>query len=352
MSGPVYSEEVRQRALALRDQGKDAVQVAAIIGGVNATTVRNWFRSSDKGLVVSSQRGPKAFDHTGVVYGELKVVRQIGRVPQYGKSANSGETILLWELKCSCGNVVHHTGTVLNQYKKKQRMIDQGKGNPGWRMDCNDNPVHVMPCLLGERLGDLEVIGFPANNGECGASVKDRWLIACLCLACKRYSLEKPYLLNLSQWNQRLQRLHRDSSAPCACGCTRSVKHGMSRPQADGRSEELMYTMWNAAKQRAKKQGVPFELDPLYLRQIGIPEYCPVLGIPINKAPGDGSGERNDNSPSLDKFIPSLGYVPGNIHVISWRANRLKNDGTPEDWRKIAEWCQRQDVKRKMMARG
>ena len=126
----------------------------------------------------------------------------------------------------------------------------------------------------------------------------------------------------------------------------------MSRPQADGRSEELMYTMWNAAKQRAKKQGVPFELDPLYLRQIGIPEYCPVLGIPINKAPGDGSGERNDNSPSLDKFIPSLGYVPGNIHVISWRANRLKNDGTPEDWRKIAEWCQRQDVKRKMMARG
>ena len=58
---------------------------------------------------------------------------------------------------------------------------------------------------------------------------------------------------------------------------------------------------------------------------MGIPDVCPVLGIPLDQDP-KGKGERSDNSPSLDKFIPSLGYVKGNIHIISWRANHLKND--------------------------
>jgi len=53
-----------------------------------------------------------------------------------------------------------------------------------------------------------------------------------------------------------------------------------------------------------------------------VPEFCPVLGIKI--VPGrQGKGKATeDNSPSLDKFIPEKGYVPGNIAVISWRANR------------------------------
>ena len=152
----------------------------------------------------------------------------------------------------------------------------------------------------------------------------------------------------MGHWNQRKERLANNPNTSCSCGCNRSVKHGMSRLQADGRSEEVEYTLWNAAKQRAKRQGIPFDLSPLDLKELGIPEVCPVLGIPINQSPGDGTGERTDNSPSLDKFIPPLGYVKGNVHVISWRANRIKSDGSPEEWEKIAEWCQQEDVKRKM----
>lgn len=37
------------------------------------------------------------------------------------------------------------------------------------------------------------------------------------------------------------------------------------------------------------------------------------------------------NSPSLDKFKPALGYMPGNIAVISFRANQLKGDATLEE---------------------
>ena len=56
----------------------------------------------------------------------------------------------------------------------------------------------------------------------------------------------------------------------------------------------------------------------------------------------------SDNSPTLDKFYPSNGYVKGNIQIISWRANSLKKDGSPEEWIKIAKWCQKEDIKNKL----
>lgn len=57
---------------------------------------------------------------------------------------------------------------------------------------------------------------------------------------------------------------------------------------------------------------------------IVIPEFCPVLGIPLEM----GTRKAKDNSPSLDRVDSSKGYVKGNVRVISWRANRLKSDAT------------------------
>jgi hypothetical protein len=75
------------------------------------------------------------------------------------------------------------------------------------------------------------------------------------------------------------------------------------------------------ARTRAKNKGLPFNIDQ---SDIVIPDICPVLGIPIDRQ----LENMNDNSPSLDRIRPSLGYVKGNIRVISQRANRLKCDGT------------------------
>lgn len=36
-------------------------------------------------------------------------------------------------------------------------------------------------------------------------------------------------------------------------------------------------------------------------------------------------------SPSIDRVDTSKGYTPENCRVISWRANRLKSDATPEE---------------------
>lgn len=87
----------------------------------------------------------------------------------------------------------------------------------------------------------------------------------------------------------------------------------------------------NSARARAKKSGIPFALT---VKDIYIPSVCPVLGIPLKK----GEGKLHDNSPTLDRLVDSLGYIPENITVVSYRANRIKNNGTAEEHLKIYEW--------------
>lgn len=80
----------------------------------------------------------------------------------------------------------------------------------------------------------------------------------------------------------------------------------------------------------AKKKNLPFDISP---QDLVIPLICPVLGIPIGISPKIYS----DNSPSLDKINPKLGYVKDNVRIISFRANRLKCDMTKEEAKKIFE---------------
>jgi hypothetical protein len=47
-------------------------------------------------------------------------------------------------------------------------------------------------------------------------------------------------------------------------------------------------------------------------------------------------GARSDGSPSLDRIDPGQGYVPGNVRVISDRANRLKGDRSIETLRLLS----------------
>lgn len=87
----------------------------------------------------------------------------------------------------------------------------------------------------------------------------------------------------------------------------------------------------NAAKRRAKKYG--FECD-LKVTDIHIPEKCPVLGIPIFQS----DARQTHNSPSIDRIDSSKGYTSDNIIVVSWRANWLKNNATPEELIKLANF--------------
>lgn len=93
--------------------------------------------------------------------------------------------------------------------------------------------------------------------------------------------------------------------------------------------------LYSVAKSRAKKQGVAFTLNK---SDVVIPECCPVFGFPLTVAQG-GRGF-NDTSPTLDRFNNTKGYVPGNVRVISWRANRLKCDATLEELKALVAYME------------
>jgi hypothetical protein len=91
-------------------------------------------------------------------------------------------------------------------------------------------------------------------------------------------------------------------------------------------------SMLYKARSRTKERKLPF--CNLEREDIIIPEICPILGIPLKK----GLKGPIASSPSLDRIIPELGYVKGNVQVISQRANVMKNDATPEELIKFANW--------------
>lgn len=87
----------------------------------------------------------------------------------------------------------------------------------------------------------------------------------------------------------------------------------------------------NQLRSRAKA-GIPFNLT---LDDVKVPELCPALQVPIIM--GDFR-----YGPSVDRTIPELGYVKGNVVVISRRANMIKQDCTdPEELRLIADFVER-----------
>lgn len=101
-------------------------------------------------------------------------------------------------------------------------------------------------------------------------------------------------------------------------------------------STDRRRSLFDGAKRRAKLYNLPFDIT---MEDIVIPETCPVLGIPIITG-----GPTNDpHLPSLDRFIPELGYVKGNVTVISLRANSIKKNATVEEVRALLTWMERQN---------
>ena len=103
--------------------------------------------------------------------------------------------------------------------------------------------------------------------------------------------------------------------------------------QRSHRVRNLKRVLVSSAKRRAAKFGIPFNISP---DDFEIPTYCPVFGFKLEV----GHKGFNASSPSLDRKIPKLGYVKGNIQVISYRANELKRDASLDELKKLVAFLQ------------
>ena len=95
--------------------------------------------------------------------------------------------------------------------------------------------------------------------------------------------------------------------------------------------------IYNALKSSAKRRGISFSLTLSDLNDLTFPISCPVFGMPLRYNVGGVS----DDSVSIDRIDSSRGYEAGNIIVISWRANKLKNNASQEELIRIAEFYRR-----------
>lgn len=98
-------------------------------------------------------------------------------------------------------------------------------------------------------------------------------------------------------------------------------------------AEPIKY-MLKAAQRRARKGGYSCTITE---EDIHIPTHCPSCKCELVKA----TGKAQPNSPSLDKIVPSLGYVPGNVIVICWRENIIKHNATLEELEVLVKYLRK-----------
>jgi hypothetical protein len=124
------------------------------------------------------------------------------------------------------------------------------------------------------------------------------------------------YASNRKAWNDRAKKYRAANKA--------KVQEAHQRWLAAHPEQKLL----SRTKSRARRSGLAFDLT---IGDIKIPAICPALGIPIIC-----HGGPIDNAPSVDRIDNSKGYSRGNVIVVSWRANRLKADGSLEEIVRLA----------------
>jgi hypothetical protein len=110
------------------------------------------------------------------------------------------------------------------------------------------------------------------------------------------------------------------------------LKWGKDFTDPDKRKDTIYQTQREKFRiKKANNRSYEWTVD---FGELHFPTHCPVLGIELDYF----ADSRQENSVSFDRIDNDKGYVKGNVLICSWRANRLKNNGTPEEHLKIYEF--------------
>lgn len=93
--------------------------------------------------------------------------------------------------------------------------------------------------------------------------------------------------------------------------------------------------VYKQVKNRCKKRGILFELSEEDVKEL----------LKINVCPICGESELNRKF-EIDRIVPELGYVINNVDRVCCRCNRIKSDGTIEDFKKIIKYIENANFNR------
>ncbi len=111
--------------------------------------------------------------------------------------------------------------------------------------------------------------------------------------------------------------------------CRECIANMRMQREVDPRSRMLLRSRSNA-----KTKGVPHTIK---WGEIELPTYCRYLGVKLDYSAAAFGHARRPFGASFDRIVPSLGYVKGNVQVISELANRMKTNATVEEMLAFAE---------------
>lgn len=148
---------------------------------------------------------------------------------------------------------------------------------------------------------------------------------------CSKCGIEK----SLTDFYDKRGKVAGFAACKLCCGTGNKSKRKV-RSTKNGHARDIL----TRRKYYAKKGGYPFSLD-IELQISLAPEFCPVLGIKLDWG-CIGKLHATDNSPSLDKIKPELGYVEGNVAWMSHKANTMKSNATLQEIEALANWMKAQ----------
>lgn len=135
---------------------------------------------------------------------------------------------------------------------------------------------------------------------------------------------------------EEFERIVRAPQQYCNSSCrVKANQPSQNKIIAEWHRENPIGNILRTLRHRAKRKGLDFNLTK---EDIIIPEFCPVFGFKMEHNFGKHGGKYN--SPSVDRIDNTLGYIRGNIQVISRLANAMKSDATPEQLLQFSKWIQ------------
>lgn len=115
-------------------------------------------------------------------------------------------------------------------------------------------------------------------------------------------------------------------------------KDAISKEGRNRRKETWAKRHVNSSRQSAAKKSVPFDLcvSDFYDSMTGnLPDRCPIFPSVVLDYE---AGPNRRNWASVDRIVPELGYVKGNVCIISYGANTWKSNGSsPEERKRILQ---------------
>ena len=118
------------------------------------------------------------------------------------------------------------------------------------------------------------------------------------------------------------------------------IRAAEKRRMLEDPRREMLRNLKASAKTttNSRKRAIEFDLTET---DLAWPTYCPVFGIELHYP---GHFRYDPAGASFDRINGELGYVKGNVIVVSWRANCLRKDATSAELRALLNFYEHIDL--------